>query len=118
MQLRFLMVVKNCSSKCVWSERLAEFFYVMLNFSQYVYCFHRDEDWDSIVIRVSRLWAGHVEFYRTKEFSVARFKISTVVLLRIQLFWDVTRWRSAVLKTMKEHQDTLSQRHSITFQKT
>jgi len=60
-------------------------------------------------MRVARLWAAHVEFYRTKEFSVARFKISTIVLLRIQLFWGVTLWRSVVLKTMKEYQDTLSQ---------
>jgi hypothetical protein len=71
-------------------ELLADFVYVVLNFSQYVYYFHRNEDWDCIVIRVGRLWAGHVEFYRTKEFSVARFKISTIALLRIQIFWDVT----------------------------
>jgi hypothetical protein len=91
---------------------------MVLNFSQYAYCFHKDKDWDSIVIRVSRLWAGCMEFYRTKEFFFARFKISTIVFQRIQLFWGVTLWHSAVLKTMMEHQDTLSQQHSITFQKT
>jgi hypothetical protein len=80
---------------------------MVLNFSQYVYYFHKDEDWYS-VIRVTRLWAGQLKFYRTKEFSVAGFKISTIVFLRFQLFWGVKQWHSAVLKTMKEHQDTLS----------
>jgi hypothetical protein len=54
---------------------------MVLNFSKYVYYFHRNEEWASVVIRVTRLWAGHLEFYRTKEFSVARFKISTIVFL-------------------------------------